>query len=94
MPDHSEKLLRLEIALPESSYALLDQAAAFQRQSISEFVIDAAREAAERVVAGHEVIRLSRADQIHFAEALLNPPPVSEALKRAFKAHRELLDRS
>lgn len=35
-------------------------------------------------------IHLSPEDQQAFAEALINPPPLSPALKRAFKRHRRL----
>lgn len=41
-----------------------------------------------------EVIKLSKADQIRFAEALINPPPVSESMKRAIEKYRKLIENS
>lgn len=37
-----------------------------------------------------DIIRLSPEDQRAFAEALINPPPLSPALRRAFERHRRL----
>ena len=86
------KPARLEARLPASVYDLLKRAADLQGRSLSDFVVSSAREAAERAIAEHDVIRLSREDQIQFVEALLNPPPVADALRRAAKAREELLD--
>jgi uncharacterized protein (DUF1778 family) len=36
------------------------------------------------------MIRLSVEDQRRFAEALINPPPLAPAMKRAIKRHRRL----
>ena len=36
-------------------------------------------------------IRLSVEDQQRFAEALINPPPLTPAMKRAFMHHRRLV---
>lgn len=88
------KPARLEARLPASVYELLKRAADLQGRTLSDFVVSSAREAAERAIAEHDVIRLAREDQIQFVEALLNPPPVADALKRAFESHRELVDPS
>jgi hypothetical protein len=40
------------------------------------------------------VIELSPEDQLAIAEAILNPPEPSPALRRAFQAHRELIKES
>lgn len=85
---------RLEARLPASVYDLLKRAAELQGRSLSDFVVSSAREAAERAIAEHDVLRLSREDQIQFVESLLNPPPIADALKRAFESHRELIDPS
>jgi hypothetical protein len=46
-----------------------------------------ARDAARRVVAEHESIRLSRDEQVAFVRALLQPPEPNARLKRAAKAY-------
>ncbi|GHU11845.1 hypothetical protein AGMMS50225_18280 [Betaproteobacteria bacterium] len=57
-------------------------------RTLSEFVIDSAQEAADRVVREHEIVRLSREEQIAFVSALLDPPEVSEPLRRAVADYR------
>lgn len=38
-----------------------------------------------------EIIRLSRADQESFVQALISPPQPPPALKRAFARHKKLI---
>ena len=86
------KTARLEARLPESVHALLRQAAVLQGRSLSEFVVSSAREAAERAIADHDVIRLSVADQERFAAQLLTPESPAPALQEAFQRHRDLVE--
>lgn len=86
------KTSRLEARLPEAVYDLLKHAAELQGRSLSDFVVTSAREAAEQAIARSNEIRLSQADQIRFAEAILSPPPIAPALRRAMKARKRLLD--
>lgn len=72
-------------------HALLKRAAEIQGVTMTEFVVAAVQEAAQRTVAEAEVIRLSLADSKRFADALLSPPPPSPALERAFARRRALL---
>jgi Protein of unknown function (DUF1778) len=44
--------------------------------------------------ASAQIIRLSVEDQRALAEAILNPPPPSPALLRAFATHRKLIEES
>jgi len=53
---------------------------------LSEFVVTSAQDAARRVIAEHESIRLSRDEQLAFVQALLQPPEPNARLKRAAKA--------
>lgn len=46
--------------------------------------------AAQRFSEQVEIMHLSKADQLRFAEALLSPPSPSAALKRAMVRHDEL----
>ena len=66
------------------------RAAQIQGRSISDFVVAAAQDAANRTIEQAEVIRLSVEDQRKIVELILNPPDPSPALIRAFKRRRTL----
>ena len=69
---------------------MLKRAAEIEGRTLTDFVVSAAREAACRTIEQTEIIRLSVEDQRQIAEALLNPPEPTAALKRAFQRRREL----
>jgi uncharacterized protein (DUF1778 family) len=79
---------RLEARVSATQKSLLQQAAALSGRTLSEFVVASAQDAARRVLAEHESIRLSREEQSAFVEALLNPPEPNARLVRAAKAYR------
>jgi len=83
----ADKFARLEARLPASVYALLKRAAELMDCSITDFVVDAAQDAALRVIEEDGTIRLSAEDQARFARAQLNPPAPNAALKRAMRCH-------
>lgn len=87
------KTARLEARVPATVHSLLKEAADLQGQSLSEFVVASAREAAERAIVRHSEIQLSLSEQKRFAKALLNPPPVAPALRKAMKDRERLLAR-
>ncbi len=80
---------RLEARVSAAQKSLLQQAAALSGRTLSEFVVASAQDAARRVIAEHESIRLSREEQLAFVQALLNPPEPNQRLKRAAKAYRQ-----
>jgi uncharacterized protein (DUF1778 family) len=82
---------RLETRLAPDAHALVKRAAEIQGRSVSDFVVSAAQDAARKVIADVEMIQLSRAGQERFASVLLNPPPATPALRKAFKRRRQLL---
>ena len=63
----------------------------FKGRSLSDFVAAAAQEAAQKIVAQIEVIRVSREAQEQFVSLLLAPPPPTDALRRALERHRSLI---
>jgi uncharacterized protein (DUF1778 family) len=69
---------------------MLKRAAEIQGRTLTDFVVSAAREAAQRTIEEAEILRLSAADQKRFAQALLDPPAPNAALRRAARRHREL----
>ena len=83
----TEQIARLEARLPASVYARLKRAAALTGRSISDFVVSAAHDAAQRAIENDGIIRLSAEDQARFAQALIDPPAPNAALKRAMRSH-------
>jgi uncharacterized protein (DUF1778 family) len=83
--------MRLEARISPDGLAVVKRAAEIQGRSLSDFVVAAAREAAERTITETQIIRLSVEDQRIFAEAIINPPEPTPALRRAKEAHRRLI---
>lgn len=81
---------RLEARISTDLHALLKRAAEIQGRTMTDFVVAAVQDAAQRAIEQAGVVRLSLADQQRFAEALLSPPRPSAALKRATARHDEL----
>jgi len=81
---------RLEARLPAHVYTLIKRAAEMQGRTLTDFVVAAAREAAYKAIEEAEVIHLSAEDQRRFAEAILDPPEPTPALRRAFEHRRHL----
>ena len=82
---------RLEARISTSLHSMLKRAAELQGCTMTDFVIAAVQDAAQRAIEQADVVRLSLADQECFAKALLSPPQPSPALKRAFARRRKLL---
>jgi uncharacterized protein (DUF1778 family) len=82
---------RLEARISTDLHAMLKRAAELQGRTMTDFVVDAVQDAAQRAIEQAEVIRLSLADQECFAQALLSPPQSAPALERAFARRRKLL---
>jgi uncharacterized protein (DUF1778 family) len=68
--------------------AVVKRAAEIQGRSVSGFVVAAAQEAAHRTIEETQIIRLSVEDQRAFAEAMLNPPPLTPPMERAIERCR------
>jgi uncharacterized protein (DUF1778 family) len=82
---------RLEARISPELHAMLKRAAELEGRTMTDFVVDAVQNAAQRAVQQAEVLRLSLADQSRFADAFLNPPKPTAALKRALARRRKLL---
>ena len=82
---------RLEARISIELHAMLKRAAQAQGRTMTDFVIGAVQDAAQRAIEQSEVVRLSMADQEVFAKALLSPPQASAALERAFARRSKLL---
>ena len=82
---------RLEARISIDLHATLKRAAELQGRTMTDFVVSAVQEAAQRAIEQAEVIRLSLADQQCFAQALLTPPEPAPAMLRAFAKRDKLL---
>ena len=82
------KQARLEARVSADVHALLKRAAEIEGRSLSDFVVTAARQAAEKTVVEADVINLSYADQLRFAQALIDPPPLAPAMERAIDRYQ------
>jgi uncharacterized protein (DUF1778 family) len=70
---------------------MLKRAAELQGRTMTDFVVTAVQDAAQRAIEQAEVVKLSLADQEFFAQTLLSPPKPSPALKRAVARRNKLL---
>ena len=91
MPGQPTRSARIEARLAPDVLATVKRAAEIQGRSVSDFVVSAARDAANKTIEQTEIIRLSVAGQRAFAEAIVNPSAPTEGLKRAFASHRRLI---
>ena len=90
MKPDTQPTARLEARLPPEVMARLKRAAEIQGRTLTDFVVADDDEAACRTIEQTEIIRLSAEDQRQIAEAILNPPEPTPALRRAAKRYREL----
>jgi uncharacterized protein (DUF1778 family) len=92
MTRNSTRSTRLEARLSPQALAVVKRAAEIEGRSVSDFVVTAARQAAQRTIAETQIIRLSLAHQQELADALASPPkPAPALLRRARTAHRRLI---
>jgi uncharacterized protein (DUF1778 family) len=76
-----------EIKVPIKIKENWEAAAKKQGMSLVDFLIAAADDAMTKIPTKQSGIKLSVRDQIQIAEALLNPPPLNEAMQKALSGH-------
>ncbi|MFL5287998.1 MAG: DUF1778 domain-containing protein [Rhodopila sp.] len=86
-----QRTSRLEARITPEALAVVRRAAELQGSSVSEFVVNAAQQAAHRLIEETQIIRLSVEDHRTLVEALSQAPEPAAALRRAAKAHRRLI---
>ena len=84
-------MARLEARVPVPVYDTLQRAAQLRGMTLTSYVIATAGADARRVVEEAEILRLAHADQVRFAEALIDPPKPTDRLKRAAERHAALI---
>lgn len=80
---------RLQIRVNPADKALLERAAAASHLSVSSFVVQAAAQKAEEVLAERPSIRLSPAAAAAFSKALGQPAEVNDRLAAALRRTRK-----
>jgi uncharacterized protein (DUF1778 family) len=91
MASEGQRTARIEARIAPDSIEIIRRAAEIQGRSISDFMVAAAQEAAQKTVEAVEVLRLSRQAQEQLAALLMTPPAPPAALDRAFERHRALI---
>jgi uncharacterized protein (DUF1778 family) len=81
---------RLEARISRDQKALVQRAAELQGRTPTDFVIASVHEAALRVIAQTQTIRLSAREGRAFAEALLNPREPNARLKASAQRYLKL----
>jgi uncharacterized protein (DUF1778 family) len=82
---------RLEARISKDLHSMLKRAAEIQGRTMTDFLVSAVHDAAQRAIQQAETVRLSLVDQERFANALLSPRKPTAALKRAFARRHKLL---
>jgi uncharacterized protein (DUF1778 family) len=80
---------RLEARVSRDQKDFFQRAATLTGRTLSELVIDSTQEAAAKIVQEHEVIRLSREEQVAFVNALLTPTEPGARIKKAVQNYRQ-----
>ena len=89
MPASTSKQERLEARITPEQKELLQQAAALEGTSLTEFVVRSAQRAAEQAIRDHAVIALTARESQMFVEALLEPAAPNAALRAAAEQYRQ-----
>ena len=89
--EHVTRNSRLEARVSPDALAIIKRAAELQGRSVSDFVVTAAQEMAQRTIKETNFFRLSLEDQQRFVDLLIDPPELNSAMQRAAKAHAALI---
>jgi uncharacterized protein (DUF1778 family) len=90
MPREGQRTARIDARLAPEALAMVRRAAEIEGRTVSDFVVDAAQQAARKTIEDTHVIRLAAEDQLRFAQMLLDPAPLAPAMERARAAHARL----
>lgn len=82
---------RLEARVTAEQKRRIEQAAALQGRSVTDFVLSSVQEAARRAIEEHQRLELSLRDSQAFVEALLNPPAPNDRLRETVARYRRTM---
>jgi uncharacterized protein (DUF1778 family) len=82
---------RIEARVSPDQKALIERAAAIEGRTLTEFVLQSSRVAAQEAIERHERLTLTMRDSAAFVEALMTPTAPNESLRAAAARHRALI---
>ena len=88
-----QKQERLEARLTPEQKELLQQAAAIEGTSVTDFVVRIACQAAAQALRDHSVLVLTAQESRDFVQGLLNPPAPNAALRSAAEHYKQVMSR-
>lgn len=83
------KSQRIHARLTPATNALVREAAALAGRPLSDFLVEAAAEKALATIRAHHVWRLTTEQSRAFAQAILDPPPPSPAMRDRYRRYLE-----
>lgn len=85
------KTARLEIRVTPDQKELIEQAAAINDRSTTDFVFSAAQEAANRTLREYDQMSLTKRDREAFVATLIEAPAPSDRLKAAARRYKRAM---
>ena len=87
----SKAIVRLEARISPETKSLIQKAADLEGRTLTDFVVASLQAEAYRVLEKHQKLKLNLEDSQAFVDALLNPLPPNDALKKAALRHKKLI---
>lgn len=82
---------RIDARLTAEAKQQIDQAAALQGRSTSDFMVQAALKEASEVIEKQRIVRLTVEESIALAELMSSEPKVNDASVAAMRRHRKVI---
>ncbi len=79
---------RIEARITPENLTVIRRAAEIQGRSLSEFLVVAAQDAAQKAITETQMIRLAVEDHRRIMAAIQNPPPLTPTMKRAIARYK------
>lgn len=82
---------RIETRVTPGQKELIERAASVQGRTVTDFVITAVREAAQKAIEENNRWKLSQDQQKAFVDALMNPPAANKNLRAAYRHYKKAI---
>lgn len=82
---------RIETRLPAEAKQQIEQAAALQGRSVSDFVVQAALDQANKVIEQQRIIRLTVDESVTLAEMMMAEPEANQKSVAAMRRYKEIM---
>ncbi len=82
---------RIDARLTAEAKQQIDQAAALQGRSTSDFMVQAALKEASQVIEQQRIVRLTVEESVALAELMTSEPKVNEASVAAMRRHNKII---